>query len=158
MLSWLLYGDVTAPVTGLNAFAPEDRPPVNIVFQTYHVMVGIGMTLILISLLSVVYLWRNKLFQTRWLLWVLVFSVLGPHIANQLGWASAEIGRQPWIVYNLLRTSDVLSPSVQASQVLTSLIMFGLIYLLLFILFVYLLNEKIQHGPEDTAVREGKLA
>ena len=100
----------------------------------------------------------KKLFHTRWLLWVLVFSVMGPQIANQLGWLSAEVGRQPWIVYNLLRTSDALSASVKAPQVLTSLILFGLIYLLLFILFVYLLNEKIQHGPEDTSVREGKLA
>jgi cytochrome d ubiquinol oxidase subunit I len=112
----------------------------------------------LISLLSAIYLWRNKLFQTRWLLWVLVFSVLGPHIANQLGWLSAEVGRQPWIVYDLLRTSDALSAAVRASQVLTSLVLFGLVYLLLLILFVYLLNEKIQHGPDDASVREGKLA
>jgi cytochrome d ubiquinol oxidase subunit I len=158
MLSWMIHGDASAPVTGLNAFAPKDRPPVNIVFQSYHAMVGIGMTLILISVLSVLYLWRNKLFQTRWLLWVLVFAVLGPQLANQLGWMSAEVGRQPWIVYNLLRTSDGLSASVRASQVLTSLILFGLVYLLLFVLFVYLLNEKIQHGPDDSSIREGKLA
>ncbi len=158
MLSWLIHGDADAAVTGLNAFAPEDRPPVNIVFQSYHLMVGIGMTLILIAVLSAILLWRNKLFQTRWLLWVLVFAVLGPQIANQSGWLSAEVGRQPWIVYNLLRTSEALSASVQASQVLTSLILFGLVYLLLFVLFIYLLNEKIQHGPDDTSVREGKLA
>jgi cytochrome d ubiquinol oxidase subunit I len=158
MLSWLIHGDMNAPVTGLNAFAPEDRPPVNIVFQSYHAMVGIGMLLILISVLSGIYLWRNRLFRTRWLLWVLVFSVLGPQFANQLGWLSAEVGRQPWIVYHLLRTSDALSASVTADEVLTSLILFGLIYLLLFVLFVYLLNEKIQHGPFDGSVREGKLA
>jgi cytochrome d ubiquinol oxidase subunit I len=158
MLSWLIHGDMNAPVTGLNALAPEDWPPVNIVFQSYHAMVAIGMLLILISALSGIYLWRNRLFRTRWLLWVLVFSVLGPQFANQLGWLSAEVGRQPWIVYHLLRTSDALSASVTANEVLTSLIMFGLIYLLLFVLFVYLLNEKIQHGPDDISVREGKLA
>jgi len=158
MLSWFIHGDMNAPVTGLNAFAPEDRPPVNIVFQSYHAMVGIGMLLILISVLSGIYLWRNRLFRTRWLLWVLVFSVLGPQFANQLGWLSAEVGRQPWIVYQLLRTSDALSASVTANEVLTSLILFGLIYLLLFVLFVYLLNEKIQHGPVDGSVQEGKLA
>ncbi len=158
MLSWLIHGDVNAPVAGLNAFASEDRPPVNIVFQSYHAMVGIGMLLILISVLSGIYLWRNRLFRTRWLLWALVFSVLGPQFANQLGWLSAEVGRQPWIVYRLLRTSDALSASVTANEVLTSLILFGLIYLLLFVLFVYLLNEKIQHGPVDVSVREGKLA
>jgi cytochrome d ubiquinol oxidase subunit I len=158
MLSWILYGDASRPVTGLSSFAPEDRPPVNIVFQSYHAMVAIGMALIAIALVSAIFWWRRRLFQTRWLLWVLVFSVLGPHLANQLGWISAEVGRQPWIVYNMLRTSDALSAVVSANEVLTSLILFGLIYLLLFVLFVYLLNEKIQHGPEDLAVAEGRLA
>lgn len=158
MLSWLIRGDADAPITGLNALAPEDRPPVNLVFQSYHAMVGIGMLLILVAVLSAVYLWRNRLFTTRWLLWVLVFAVLGPQLANQLGWMSAEVGRQPWIVYDLLRTSDALSAAVSASEVLTSLILFGLIYLLLFILFVYLLNEKIQHGPDDVSLQEGRLA
>jgi cytochrome d ubiquinol oxidase subunit I len=158
MLSWLIYGDRSAPVTGLNAFEPEDRPPVNIVFQSYHAMVGIGMALILISLLGAVYWWRGKLWHTKWLLWIMVFAVLGPQFANQLGWLSAEVGRQPWIVYDLLRTADALSRTVSSQQVLTSLLMFGLIYLLLFILFVYLLNEKIQHGPEVHAVEEGKRA
>lgn len=157
-LSWLLYGDSQAPVIGLNAFAPGDRPPVNIVFQSYHIMVGIGMLLIAISLVSGFFLWRRKLFETRWLLWALVFAVLGPQIANQLGWLSAEVGRQPWIVYDLLRTADALSPAVSANEVLSSLVLFGLIYLLLFILFVYLLNEKIQHGPEEISAGEEALA
>ncbi len=158
MLSWLVHGDASQPVTGLAEFAPEDRPPVNIVFQSYHAMVAIGFLLIAIALVGALYWWRGRLFQARWLLWVLVFAVLGPHLANQLGWLSAEVGRQPWIVYNMLRTSDALSPVVSASEVLTSLVLFGLIYLLLFALFVYLLNEKIQHGPGDLAVREGRLA
>jgi cytochrome d ubiquinol oxidase subunit I len=157
-LSWLLYGDADAPVTGLDSFAEEDRPPVNIVFQSYHLMVGIGMLLIAISLGSLFLFWRGKLFRTRWFLWILTFSVLGPQLANQLGWLSAEVGRQPWIVYNLLRTSDGISPVVSASQVLTSLVLFGMIYLLLFILFVYLLNEKIQHGPGEVPVKEGRMA
>jgi len=157
-LSWLVHGDAQAPVTGLNAFAPEDRPPANLVFQSYHIMIAIGMLLILIALVSAFYAWRRKLFETRWLLWVLVFSVLGPQIANQLGWLSAEVGRQPWIVYDLLRTSDGLSASVSSADVLTSLILFGLIYLMLFVLFIYLLNEKIQHGPEESSVREGRMA
>jgi cytochrome d ubiquinol oxidase subunit I len=107
---------------------------------------------------SALFWWRDRLFRTRWLLWVLVFAVLGPHLANQLGWLSAEVGRQPWIVYGMLRTSDALSAVVSANEVLTSLVLFGIIYLMLFILFVYLLNEKIQHGPEDLAVAEGRLA
>jgi cytochrome d ubiquinol oxidase subunit I len=158
LLSWMVHGSASTPVTGLNAFAPEDRPPVNLVFQSYHFMVGVGMLLILVALVSVFYWWRGSLFETRWLLWVLVFSVLGPQIANQLGWMSAEVGRQPWIVYDLLRTSDALSPAVSAGDVLTSLILFGLVYLLLFILFVYLLNEKIQHGPHGAPAHEGRMA
>ncbi|NUM81372.1 cytochrome ubiquinol oxidase subunit I, partial [bacterium] len=97
MLSYLIHGDADKPVTGLRAFAPEDRPPVNFVFQTYHLMVAIGFTLIGISLLSGFLLWRKKLFESRWMLKILVVSVLLPQIANQAGWFSAEVGRQPWI-------------------------------------------------------------
>ena len=114
--------------------------------------------LTMIALLGAFYAWRGKLFETRWLLWIFVFSVLGPQVANQLGWLSAEVGRQPWIVYNLMRTSDALSNVVSANQVLTSLALFVMIYLLLFALFVYLLNEKIQHGPGEIPVEEGGRA
>lgn len=155
-LSYLLHGDSDAKVTGLNAFKEEDRPPVNIVFQSYHLMVAIGFFLIAISIVGIIFWKQNKLFETKWLLWIFVFSVLGPQIANQLGWLSAEVGRQPWIVYGLLRTSDALSKVVEAGQVWFSLILFMIIYALLFVLFIYLLNEKIQHGPEqpDTIVSE----
>ncbi|MDE1169901.1 MAG: cytochrome ubiquinol oxidase subunit I [Verrucomicrobium sp.] len=148
-LSYLITGKWDAPVTGLNAFKPEDRPPVQFVFQTYHAMVGIGMALIGLSLLSAYLLWRGTLFEKRWLLWLLVFSVFGPQLANQLGWFTAEVGRQPWIVYGLLRTSDALSKSVQAGAVISSLILFSLVYALLFSVFVYLLNHKIHDGPSE---------
>jgi cytochrome d ubiquinol oxidase subunit I len=148
MLSYLISGDFEHPVTGLNAFAENDRPPVNIVFQSYHIMVAIGFLLIGISLLGIFLLWRKKLFKLKWFIYVLVFSVLLPQIANQLGWITAEVGRQPWIVYGLLRTSDALSKAVDAGQVWFSLILFILIYTLLFALFIFLLNEKIKHGPE----------
>ncbi|MBN2425410.1 MAG: cytochrome ubiquinol oxidase subunit I [Calditrichaceae bacterium] len=148
LLSFLISGDFNHPVTGLNAFDPADRPPVNIVFQTYHLMVAIGFALIGISLLGL-FLWqRKRLEKTKWYLYILVFSVLLPQAANQLGWISAEVGRQPWIVYNLLRTSDALSKAVDAGQVLFSLILFAIIYIFLFALFLFLLNNKIQHGPE----------
>ena len=147
-LSWLLHGDADAPITGLNAFAPRDRPPVNTVFQTYHLMVAIGMALIAIGLTCAFFWWRGTLFEQRWLLKICVFAVLGPQAANQLGWFSAEIGRQPWIVYGLLRTSEGLSKAVEAGQVWFSLILFGAVYALLLSLFIFLLNEKIQHGPD----------
>jgi len=149
MLSWLVYGDTKKEVIGLNEFAPEDRPPVNIVFQTYHLMVAIGMLLIGLSLLSLFLIYRNKLGSNKLFLQVLVLSVLLPQIANQIGWASAEIGRQPWIVYNLMRTKDALSKAVTAEHVWFSLILFTLIYALLFVLFLFLLDRKIKHGPEE---------
>lgn len=147
-LSFMLFQDFHAPVTGLKAFKPGDTPPVNFVFQTYHAMVALGFAMIGISVLGVFLWWRKKLFSQRWYLQILVVSVLMPQAANQLGWFTAEVGRQPWIVYGLLRTSDALSKTVQAHQILFSLIMFTCIYALLFVLFVFLLDKKIKHGPE----------
>jgi cytochrome bd ubiquinol oxidase subunit I len=159
MLSWLAHGDMNAPVTGLNEFKPEDRPPVNLSFQFFHLMVAVGFGMILIAALGLLYFWEDSLFEKRWLLWTLVFSVLGPQIANQAGWFAAEVGRQPWIVYHLMRTPAGLSAVVKANVVLTSLILFTIIYFLLFAVFIYLLNDKIQHGPDDADLTpSGKLA
>lgn len=153
--SFLLYQDFEAPVKGLNAFAESDRPKqVNAIFQFYHIMVGIGMLLIGLTLYAVWQWWRGRLFAQRWLLWIFTFSVLLPQIANQAGWFAAEMGRQPWVVYGLLRTSDALSKEVQAEQILFSIILFFVIYTLLFLLFLYFLNKKIQHGPYEEAERE----
>ena len=148
MLSYLIYGDTHKHVTGLNAFKPENQPPINIVFQSYHLMVAIGTMLIAFSVLGMFLLWRKNLFNKKWLMWIFVLSVLGPQIANQLGWISAEVGRQPWIVYGLLKTSEAFSRVVTSNQIIFSLVLFTIIYILLFILFLYLLNEKIKHGPE----------
>ncbi len=159
MLSFLAHNDPHASVTGLNAFAPEDRPPVEISFLFFHGMVAVGMAMILIAALGFLYFWEGSLFEKRWLLWILVFSVLGPQIGNQLGWFAAEVGRQPWIVYHLMRTPAGLSAVVKANVVLTSLILFTFIYFLLFAVFIYLLNDKIQHGPDDADLTPtGKLA
>jgi cytochrome d ubiquinol oxidase subunit I len=149
MLSWLISGDSQSHVTGLKAFAPEDRPPVNIVFQTYHMMVAIGMALLALCMLGAFHWLRGTLSQTRWLLWIFVFAVGLPQLANQLGWLSAELGRQPWVVYGLLRTKDGLSKVVGAGETLTSLILFSFVYLLLFALFIYLLDHKIKAGPTE---------
>ena len=146
-LTFLIHQDFTTPVKGLNAFEKNDRPSqVNFVFQTYHLMISIGMLLIGLTLLSLYLWWKGKLFNQRWLMIVFSFSVLLPQIANQVGWYSAEVGRQPWVVYGLLRTSDALSENVKAEQVLFSLILFTVVYVILFSLFIYLLNKKIQHG------------
>lgn len=149
-LSFMLHQDFETPVTGLNAFPEKDRPSqVNAVFQFYHIMVAIGIFLIALSLFALWQWKRGKLFQKKWLLWTFVFTALLPQIANQFGWFAAEMGRQPWVVYGLLRTSDALSKSVRANQVLFSLILFFIVYFILFLLFVYLMNKKIKSGPYD---------
>ncbi len=147
LLSFMVHGDPAKPVTGLKAFPKGDRPPVAPVFQAYHAMVGLGSGLLGLALLGAFLWWRGSLFATRWLLWIYVFAVLGPQAANQLGWFTAEVGRQPWIVYGIMRTADGISKTVSADQILASLALFVLIYLLLFILFIYLLDQKIRHGP-----------
>ena len=149
-LSFLVKQDFKAPVTGLNAFPEDERPSqINAVFQFYHIMIAIGMFLIFITLYASFQWWRGKLFDKRWLLWVFVFTALLPQIANQVGWFAAEMGRQPWVVYGLLRTSEAFSQAVSANQIVFSLVLFLLVYSLLFVLFVYLLNKKIKHGPYE---------
>ena len=158
MLSWLAHGSADAPVTGLRDVPKDERPPVNFTFQLFHVMVAVGFAMIGLGLWTVWAWWRGRLGHSRLLLWLLTFSVLGPQIANQAGWWVAEVGRQPWIVYKLLRTSDALSKVVAANQIVASMIMFMSIYALLFAVFVFLLNEKIKHGPDEAdLVPTGKL-
>lgn len=175
LLSFLCFHDFKKPVPGLltmpsdeflaarhPGLSPDELakirpnywPKVGAVFQTYHIMIIVGSALFGLSFLGFALLWKGWLFRTdipaiRGLLWVFVFSVIGPQICNQAGWFTAELGRQPWIVYNLLRTSEGLSRAVHANQVVFSIILFCLVYLLLFATFLYLLNDKIQHGPED---------
>jgi cytochrome d ubiquinol oxidase subunit I len=161
MLSFLAHNDTAKSVTGLHDAAPnpKDRPPVNFTFQMFHLMVAIGFGMIAVAALGAFFCWREVLFRKRWMLWLLVLSVLGPQIANQAGWFAAEVGRQPWIVQGLLRTSEGLSAVVNANMVLTSIILFGAVYLLLFAMFVYLLNDKILHGPDEAdLIASGKLA
>ncbi len=154
-LSFLIHGDFEKEVIGLNAFNPEDRPTqVNAIFQFYHLMVAIGLALIALTLYAS-WQWRKgKLFDNRWLMSIFVWSVLLPQIANQVGWFAAEMGRQPWVVYGHLRTSDALSKAVSANQILFSLVLFVLVYSTLLVLFLYLLNKKIQHGPDDDPAPE----
>jgi len=149
-LSFLVHQDFKAPITGLNAFPKEDQPSqVNAVFQFYHIMISIGMFLIAISFYACFLWWKGKLFETKWIMWIFSFSVFLPQIANQAGWFAAEMGRQPWIVYGHLRTSEGFSQEVSANQIVFSLILFLAVYSLLFLLFLYSLNKKIKHGPYD---------
>lgn len=148
--SFLIHQDFSVPVTSLSDFPEEDRPDaINAIFQFYHIMISIGMFMIGLTLLGIYFWWKGTLFEKRWLLWIFVPSVLLPQIANQVGWYTAEMGRQPWVVYGHLRTSEALSKTVEANQVLFSILLFGFVYLLLLLLFIYMMNKKIQAGPED---------
>lgn len=151
-LSFLLDGNFNTPVTGLNAFKEDEKPKqVNAIFQVYHIMIACGMSMIALCLFAVWQWKRKKLFDKKWLMQIFVWSVLLPQIANQAGWFAAEMGRQPWVVYGLLKTSDALSRTVKVNQVIFSMILFTLVYSLLLVLFLYLLNQKIKHGPESYA-------
>ncbi|MEG0333049.1 MAG: cytochrome ubiquinol oxidase subunit I [Akkermansia sp.] len=147
MLSLLTYGDVHAEIKGIDAYPAEDLPPVLPVFYTFHVMVLVACFLGALCFLGVLGWWRGWLFRARWFLWCCVFSVLAPQLGNQAGWVVAELGRQPWIVYGMMKTQDAVSPTLTTEQVVASLAMFGLIYLLLFALFIYQISHKIHAGP-----------
>lgn len=149
LLSFLSFGSTDAEIQGLDRFPRADWPKTAFLFQTYRLMVIMWALMFTFSLTALYLWWRGTLFTNKWMLRGLVLSVLFPQIANQAGWVSAEMGRYPWIVYNLLRISDGLSKTVSASQVLGSLIMFAILYFLLFLVFLYLLNEKFKHGPTE---------
>ena len=152
-LSFLLDYNFNMPVKGLNAFPENERPSqINAIFQFYHLMIIIGMSLIGLTLYSCLLWWKGTLFENKRLLSIFVFSVFLPQIANQVGWFAAEMGRQPWVVYGLLKTSDAFSQAVSDNQILFSLIMFFILYSILFMLFIYLLNKKIKHGPLEEQV------
>ncbi|MDI6766150.1 MAG: cytochrome ubiquinol oxidase subunit I [Bacteroidota bacterium] len=154
LLSFLTYYDFDAEVKGLDAF-PRDQLPDNIplIFYSYHIMISLGMLFIGVTLLSAYLLWKKKLFDARWALWILLISFPLPYIANTAGWITAEVGRQPWLVYGLMRTSEGISPTVSASSALFSLIGFISIYIILGILFLMLVVRVIKKGPEHS----GKL-
>jgi cytochrome d ubiquinol oxidase subunit I len=147
MLSLFLYRDPNATVKGLNEFPADERPPVFLSFVSYHIMISLGFLFIAITVIATVLLAANKLWETNWFLKILLFSIPLPHLANQFGWIAAEVGRQPWAVYRVLKTADAASVVVPAWQILFSLIMFGLIYFLLFVLFVTILMKIVKKGP-----------
>ncbi len=149
LLSLLVHGDPGRPVTGLDRFPPADRPPVPLPFQAYHLMVAAGMAGIGLTLGAAALRLRGSLYERRWLLWIFVGAVVIPVLANQAGWVAAEVGRQPWVVYGLLRTADGVSRAVPPSQVLVSICLFGAVYLGLLGLWLFVLNAKIQQGPAE---------
>lgn len=149
MLSFLYNFNLNSEIKGLREFPKDNWPPVNLVFQAYHVMVGVGMLAIFMGLLGLFLLVKNKLFEAKKYLFVLPFLIPLPHIAHETGWISAEVGRQPWIIYKLMKTADGASVVVSANQLVFSLSMFFLIYSMLFVMFVYLFFKIVKNGPEE---------
>jgi len=149
-LSFLIYNNFSTPVKGLDQFPAEDIPPVFIPFQAYHLMVALGMAFIAMTLLGLFFLKMGTLFKQRWLLWIYVFSVFGAYGANEGGWIAAEVGRQPWVVYGLLRTKDAVSKAIAPEHVIASMVLFGVVYSFLFFVWVWIMNHRIQAGPPLT--------
>jgi len=148
VLSFLIYGTTRAEVQGLDKFPRDQWPsPLPLLFYAYHIMAGLGTYFVGVMLIAVFLLWRGKLFQTRWVLWALMLSFPLPYIANTAGWMTAEIGRQPWVVYGLIRVSEGYSKYVSAGNGLFTLLGFMGMYAVLSILFIVLLYRIISKGP-----------
>jgi cytochrome d ubiquinol oxidase subunit I len=148
VLSFLIYGTTTAEVKGLNEF-PKDQWPTNIplLYYSYHIMAGLGTIFIAVMAGAAFLLWRKKLYESRWMLWIIMLCLPFPYIANTAGWMTAELGRQPWLVYGLMRTTEGYSKYVHAGNGLFTLMGFMGLYTVLAILFLVLVNREIAHGP-----------
>jgi cytochrome d ubiquinol oxidase subunit I len=149
LLSFLIYGTTAAEVRGLDQF-PRDVWPTNVplLYFAYHVMAGLGTVFLAIMVLAALLLWRGALFRTEWMLWALLLAFPFPFIANTAGWLTAEAGRQPWLVYGLLRTENGFSSNVSAANGLFTLLGFMGLYALLSIFYLFLLQRQIDIGPE----------
>jgi cytochrome d ubiquinol oxidase subunit I len=150
LLSQMAFHDRDAFVKGLRDLQAEGRetPPFLATLLSFHAMIGLGMLFILLTAIGVLLLLRNKLYDSPWYLRIMLWTIPLPLLATQFGWLVAEVGRQPWVVYGLLKTRDAFSTNVNGASILFSIIMFSLIYIVLGAVYLYLLAKKIKHGPE----------
>jgi cytochrome d ubiquinol oxidase subunit I len=151
LTSFLAFGNFQAPVTGLDHFPKEDWPPVAITFLSFHNMVILGNLMLLLSLAGVYLLARGRLETSRRWQRLMLWAIPLPTIAIQLGWMAAEVGRQPWIVYGVMRTDAAVSRAVKAPEIAFSIGLFSILYALLGSIWIYLLCREIAHGPEPAA-------
>jgi cytochrome bd ubiquinol oxidase subunit I len=151
VLSYLAYGDFRAKVVGLDDYPADVHPPVELVYYAYHIMVGLGTIFIAVLGAAGLLLWRGRLFASRWFLWILMLATPFPYIANQAGWAVAEVGRQPWVIHGLLRTSEATSPNVSGGMAWFTLLGFMGMYSVLGLLYLFVVARIIDKGPEVTA-------
>ena len=153
MLSFLTYRRWNATVHGLNEVPETDWPQnIPLLYYAYHIMVGLGTLFIAVMAVAAFLLWRGTLYQTRWVLWLLMLMFPLPYIANTAGWMTAEMGRQPWLVYGLMRTEEGFSKLVSAGNGWFTFLGFAGMYTLLSILFLFLVRREIEHGPEAMSV------
>ncbi|MGB3682154.1 MAG: cytochrome ubiquinol oxidase subunit I [Rubrobacteraceae bacterium] len=150
VLSFLTYQSWTAEVRGLDQI-PRDEWPDNVplLYYSYHIMVGLGTIFVGIMVVAAFLLWRRKLFESRWALWVLMLAIPFPFIANTAGWFTAELGRQPWIAYGLMRTEDGVSPLVSSGSVLFTIMGFAGMYTVMGLLYIVLMVREVAHGPQS---------
>ncbi len=149
VLSFLTYQRWNAEVKGLDAFDRKDWPTnIPLLYYSYHIMVGLGTIFIAVLGIAFLLLRKERLFKTGWLLWILMLCVPLPYIANTAGWMTAELGRQPWLVYGILRTADGTSPLVSAGNSLFTLLGFMGMYALLSLIFIFVISKEISNGPE----------
>jgi len=146
-LSFLYNFDFNSEIKGLKEVSRENWPPVNLVFQSYHIMVALGMIFIALGLLGAWLLFTGRLYAATWYLWLLPVLIPFPHVAHETGWVTAEVGRQPWIIQGLMKTAAASSVVVSAGEIVFSLVMFSLIYLLLFIMFILIFVKIVRQGP-----------
>jgi cytochrome d ubiquinol oxidase subunit I len=150
LLSLLTGQSTDTYIEGLDDFPADDQPDVNLVFQVYHLMINLGMLFIAIGgLACLLWIWKRKLWTSRWMLRILVGTIVLTQLATLSGWWTAEFGRQPWIVWEVLRTEDAFSPNVSVGQVAFTVGMFVVLYMLVLGLFLFLLDRKIREGPPD---------
>jgi len=149
LLSLLAFHDGNAEIKGLKEFSKEDRPPVLATFLSFRGMAALGILFMLLTLLGYILSNRDKLESNPTFLRLMLYALPLPYIAAQLGWLVAEVGRQPWIVYGVLKTSDAVSKSISPAQVAASLIGFTLLYGMLAIVDIYLLTKYAKKGPDD---------
>ncbi len=156
LASFILKHDLDGEVPGLKDWAPEDRPHVATVFWSFRVMVGIGMLMVLVAGLSLVLRWRGTLYENRAFLRLCTFMMPLPFIAVLAGWITTEMGRQPWVLYGLMRTEDAITPSLTGGVALTSLIVFIVVYAVIFVAGGYYISRILVGGPEkeDTPLDE----
>lgn len=155
LLSLMIYADPDAKVQGLKEFPEDVRPPLFLTFQTYHVMIALGGLFALISIIGLILMVRKKIYDTEWYLKILLLAIPLPIISNEMGWMAAEIGRQPWAIYNVLKTVDAASVVVPAWQILATIIMFTILYTILFVFFIKFLVALIKKGPEKVIATDG---